>query len=247
MWKSISDFTSTNQRGETSFSHVQKSFRPITNHGLSESCFRGLFRGHRGKLCRAALTRQYFRCTRVVRNSNLSRARMFLGMAEQSRTFVSPDKPIDKFIEDQKNKNTLSKTRRDESLWLSFSTPKMKAGACFSKVPKTFRALKAIRKTPTCLFCKARLKNNCEVSCLETPLFRRYKENYVTGKAPEKFRDFRDMGSRRIEEIPPKELNEYISEFIFKRAVPYLIKNWNVCYPLHQLWFLIGDIFTCRF
>ena len=46
--KSVSDFTSTNQRGETSFSHVQKSFRPITNHGLSESCFRGLFRGHRG-------------------------------------------------------------------------------------------------------------------------------------------------------------------------------------------------------
>ena len=34
-----------------------------------------------------------------------------------------PDKPIDKFIEDQKNKNTLSKTRRDVSLL----TPKMKA------------------------------------------------------------------------------------------------------------------------
>ena len=44
-------------------------------------------------------------------------------MAEQSRRFVSPDKPVDKFIEDQKNKNTLSKTRRDVSL----STPKMKA------------------------------------------------------------------------------------------------------------------------
>ena len=37
-------------------------------------------------------------------------------MAEQSRRFVSLDKPIDKFIEDQKNKNTLSKTRRDVSL-----------------------------------------------------------------------------------------------------------------------------------
>ena len=34
-------------------------------------------------------------------------------MAEKSRRFVSLDKPIDKFIEDQKNKNTLSKTRRD--------------------------------------------------------------------------------------------------------------------------------------
>ena len=77
-------------------------------------------------------------------------------------------------------------------------------GACFSKVPKSFRALKAIRKTPTCLFCKARLficnsckgnKNNCKVSCLETPLFWRYKENYVIRKAPEKFRDFRETGS----------------------------------------------------
>ena len=30
-------------------------------------------------------------------------------------------------------------------------------GARFSKVPKSFRARKAIRKTPTCLFCKAGL------------------------------------------------------------------------------------------
>ena len=37
-------------------------------------------------------------------------------MAEQSRRFVSLDKPIDKSIEDQKNKNTLSKTGRDVSL-----------------------------------------------------------------------------------------------------------------------------------
>ena len=67
-------------------------------------------------------------------------------MAEQSRRFVSLDKPIDKFIEDQKNKNTLSKTRRDVSLLTEFLNSKNE--------------------------------------------------------------------SRRIEEIPPKELNEYISEFI---------------------------------
>ena len=63
--------------------------------------------------------------------------------------------------------------------------------ARFSKVPRTFRARKAIRKTTTCLFCKASLficckgnknKNNCKVSCLKTPSFRRYKENYVTRK-----------------------------------------------------------------
>ena len=41
-------------------------------------------------------------------------------MAEKSRRFVSLDKPIDKFIEDQKNKNTLSKTRRDVSLLTEF-------------------------------------------------------------------------------------------------------------------------------
>ena len=59
-------------------------------------------------------------------------------------------------------------------------------GGRFSKVPKTFRARKAIRKTPTCLSCNAGIficckgnknKCNCEVSCLETPSFWRYKEN----------------------------------------------------------------------
>ena len=70
---------------------------------------------------------------------------------------MSPDKQVDKFIEDQKNKNTLSKTRRDVSLLTEFLSSKNE--------------------------------------------------------------------SRRIEEIPSKELNEYISEFIFKRAVTYLIKN----------------------
>ena len=53
-------------------------------------------------------------------------------------------------------------------------------GARFSKVPRTFRARKAIRKTQTCLFCKAGLfmcckgyknENTNEVSCLETPSF----------------------------------------------------------------------------
>ena len=51
-------------------------------------------------------------------------------------------------------------------------------GARFSKDPKTFRARKAIRETPTCLICKAGLficciahknQNNCKVSCLEAP------------------------------------------------------------------------------
>ena len=62
-------------------------------------------------------------------------------------------------------------------------------GACFSKVPNTFRAPIAIRKTPTHLFCKADLficckrnksQTNCKVSWLEASSFWRYKENYVT-------------------------------------------------------------------
>ena len=36
-------------------------------------------------------------------------------------------------------------------------TNKERLGARFSKVPKTFLARKAIRKTPTRLFCKAGL------------------------------------------------------------------------------------------
>ena len=57
------------------------------------------------------------------------------------------------------------------------------------------KSRKAICKTPTWLFCKAGLficckgnKNKkCEVSCLETPSLRLYKENYVTRNATEKF------------------------------------------------------------
>ena len=64
----------------------------------------------------------------------------------------------------------------DTQLYVAFSPNKPRAH--FSKVPKTFRAQKAIRKTLTCLFCKAGLficckgnknKNNCKVSCLQTP------------------------------------------------------------------------------
>ena len=80
-------------------------------------------------------------------------------------------------------------------------------GTRFSKVLKTFRDLKAIRKTLTRLFCEAGLfifckanknENNFKISCLETPLFLRYKENYVTRNAPGKFRDFRETSSRGL-------------------------------------------------
>ena len=88
--------------------------------------------------------------------------------------------------------------------WLAFGESlDLWPGARFSKVPTTFRARKASRKTTTCLFCKAGLficckgsknENNCKVSCLETPSFWRYKENCVTRNTPETFRDFRETG-----------------------------------------------------
>ena len=60
----------------------------------------------------------YSRCSsfKLIKSEEI-----FLRMAEQ---FVSLDKPIDKFIEDQKNKNTLSKTRIDVSLLSEFLNSK---------------------------------------------------------------------------------------------------------------------------
>ena len=102
--------------------------------------------------------------------------------------------------------------------WIEFDTAEMRRrnralaagpGARFSNVPRTFPTRKAIRKTTTCLFCKAGLlicckgnknKNNCKVSCYGTPSFRRYKENYVTRNTPEKFQDFRETGPRTSDE-----------------------------------------------
>ena len=102
-------------------------------------------------------------------------------------------------------------------------------GARFSKVPRTFRARKAICKTTTCLFCKAGLsicckgnknKNNCKVSCLETPSFWRYKENYVIRNTPEKFSGLSRNGplvsfDRTVEGAVPL-MNHYSDRPVFK-------------------------------
>ena len=45
-------------------------------------------------------------------------------------------------------------------------------------------------------------KNNCKVSCLETPSFWRYKENSVTRNAPEKFRNFREQAPGHLRVKP---------------------------------------------
>ena len=59
----------------------------------------------------------------------------------------------------ENTKRTMSPEMRPKS----FGTFEKRApGARFSKVPRTFRARKAIRETPTCLICKAGLFICCE-------------------------------------------------------------------------------------
>jgi len=75
-----------------------------------------------------------------------------------------------------------------------------RSGARLSKVPKTFRARKAICETVNRLFWKADLsiwsqgnkkQNGCEVWRLKSSPFLRYKGNCDTPKQPVKFLDFR--------------------------------------------------------
>ena len=74
-----------------------------------------------------------------------------------------------------------SQNKRVGVLTMAFRTRKVFGPwARFSKVPKTFRARKAIRKTLTFKFCEAGLficckgnknQNKCKVSCLKKPSF----------------------------------------------------------------------------
>ena len=81
---------------------------------------------------------------------------------------------------EQKEERMKGKKKGKERKYEESKKKRGRPGARFSKVPRTFRARKAIRKTTNCLFCKAGLlicckenknKNNCKVSCLETPSF----------------------------------------------------------------------------
>ena len=80
----------------------------------------------------------------------------------------------------RRDRAPLRRDRPKQALFGAVGVIMLKPGARFSKVPRTFRARKAIRKTATCLFCKAGLficcrgnknKYNCKVSCLKTPSF----------------------------------------------------------------------------
>ena len=72
-------------------------------------------------------------------------------------------------------------------------------GARFSKVPKTFLARKAIRKTPTAYSVKLVFSlcfkgnenlNNCKVSCLKTPSFKGTKRIMSPEMRPKRFGTF---------------------------------------------------------
>ena len=130
------------------------------------------------------------------------------------------------------------KCRRRVEPWTTWSGANPAAGARFSKVPWTFRVRKAIRKFTTCLFCKTGLficckenknKNNCKVSCLETPSFWAYKENYVTRNTPETFRDFRETG-------PWSEWNLNLAI-----AIPALT-SWIYLHPESKLTYFLSTL-----
>ena len=143
----------------------------------------------------------------VRKVSGLSRNRPLGSVSRKSRRLFGPEKPFVKlrpahsvkliflYVVKAINIKITAKFRASKRLRFedtkrimspeirpkSFGTfEKQAPGVRFSKVPKTFRAGKAIRKTTTRSFCKADLficckgnkyKNNCKVSCLETPSF----------------------------------------------------------------------------
>ena len=79
----------------------------------------------------------------------------------------------------------------------SFESMFPSPGARFSKVPKTFRARKAICETANRLFWKADLLTCFQGNKKQNGFspFLRYKGNCDTRKWPVKFRDFRETGS----------------------------------------------------
>ena len=93
-------------------------------------------------------------------------------------------------------------------------------GTRFSNDPKTFRARKAICKTPIRLFCKAGL--------FRASRRLRFKETkrIVTRNAPEKFRDFREMGLRNTGKARPYRTQSFSSSILFQKAGFYVS-----CFP----------------
>ena len=122
-------------------------------------------------------------------------------------------------------------------LFFSFSNC-ITLGPLFLKVPKTFRTRKAICRTPTCLSCKAPTRLFCKaglficvkgieinnkfiiVSCLETPSFWRYKENYGTRNAPKVSRLWRNV---------PLLVRNFLPLFICNVHLARVMIGWFEC------------------
>ena len=106
------------------------------------------------------------------------------------------------WLREENSKNIVGAQSKTHQLNLRTSS---RPGARFSKVPKSFRARKAICEIANRLFWKSDLltcfqgnknKNNCEVWRIKCSPFLSYKGNCDTRKWPVKFRDFWETAPR---------------------------------------------------
>ena len=165
-------------------------------------------------------------------------------MAEQSRRFVSLDKPIDKFIEDQKKHSFKDTQRCKFADWVSQLQKWKQKNEEF--LPKE------LNEYISEFIVAARRKNgeDFEASSLRGLIccFNRHLKACKYPCSVIQTHQARVWIVRQRQPYAVTKLN-FIGLPILGLLLslfPYLIKNWNACYPLHQVRFLIGDIFTCR-
>lgn len=96
----------------------------------------------------------------------------------------------------------------------------------FPKAPKTFRAWKTYRKTPTCIFCKVDLFIFCikEIKIKTTAKFRTSRRLRSEDKrrimSPEKFWDFRETGKATGKTTGRQATSRPLMIYIFLTRVP---------------------------
>ena len=113
----------------------------------------------------------------------------------------------------------------------------------FLESPENFLGPK-LRPADLFTCCEAnKNKNNCNVSCPETPSFWEYKENYVTRNAAETFRDFRETGPSPLS---PFVVNEcHITEI--RQFTPVGLKWFMLIQSLSILLFCCWCFFVVFF
>ena len=111
--------------------------------------------------------------------------------------------------------------------WLTLSMLREnRARERFPKAPKTFRAWKTYRKTPTCIFCKDGLFIFCikEIKIKTTAKFhtsrRLRSEDKRRIMSPEKFWDFRETGKATGKTTGRQATGRPLMIYIFLTRVP---------------------------